>query len=52
MKNAAPTNFTADRQHSAQARLTPGSDRRVTPRFRVDFRTVMSANSPIIEQMG
>jgi hypothetical protein len=52
MKSAAPTNFTADRQHGAQARLTPGSDRRVTPRFRVDFRTVMSANSPMIEQMG
>jgi hypothetical protein len=50
MKSAAPTNFTADRQHSAQARLTPGSDRRVTPRFRLDFRTVMSANSPMIEQ--
>jgi len=52
MRSAASTNFTTDRQHSAQARLTPGSDRRVTPRFRVDFRTVMSANSPMIEQMG
>ena len=52
MMSAAPTNFTADRQHSAEVRLTPGSDRRVTPRFRVDFRTVMSANSPMIEQIG
>ena len=52
MKSAAPTNFTADRQHRAQAMLTPGSDRRVIPRFRVDFRTIMSANSPMIEQMG
>lgn len=49
MKSA---NLTTASPHSDQARLPSGSDRRVTPRFRVQFRTVVAAHNTRIEHDG
>jgi PilZ domain-containing protein len=49
MKSA---NLTTASPHSSQAKLLSGSDRRVTPRFRVQFRTVMAAHKTLIEHTG
>lgn len=45
-------NLTTARPHSNQGTVLSESDRRITPRFRVDFRTVIAAHNTRMEHTG